>query len=31
MRTAPDSARVTIEIGYMTYLWRWLETRTEQK
>lgn len=31
MRTAPDTARVTIEIGHMTYLWRWLETHTERK
>jgi heterotetrameric sarcosine oxidase gamma subunit len=31
MRTAPDTARLTIEIGHMTYLWRWLETRTERK
>jgi sarcosine oxidase gamma subunit len=28
VRTAPDVARVYMEAGYMTYLWRWLETRT---
>ena len=27
-RTAPDVARVYMEAGYMTYLWRWLERRT---
>ena len=27
-RTAPDVARVYMEAGYMTYLWRWLEMRT---
>lgn len=27
IRTAPDAARLHMEIGHMAYLWRWLETR----
>ncbi len=27
VRTAPDLARLHMEIGHMPYLWRWLETR----
>jgi hypothetical protein len=27
IRTAPDAARLHMEIGHMPYLWRWLETR----
>jgi hypothetical protein len=28
VRTAPEVGRVFLEAGFMTYLWRWLETRT---
>ena len=28
VRTAPQVGRVFLEAGFMTYLWRWLETRT---
>ena len=28
VRTAPNVARVYLEAGHMTYIWRWLETRS---